>query len=394
MNILFLNDEPFNPLLGGIARVTDVLAKELLSKGYNIFYLTGGNIDRIKRDNSLPIPQYFFPTTGFFVSQANRAYYRNLVYEQKIDVVINQRGLENIFNTILEESLHPYVISVVHSMPMAYKQAALSMFLYHDNSTKSIIKVIIKLLLYPLYKSFIAYKHTSWAKKHYKYILEKSHKLILLSNKYKNDLLSLGLNSYENKIMSIPNPNSFKVSNLEMQSKENIVLYVGRLSSEKNIIELLKIWKDVERKHLDWKLLFVGEGDQLDNMRRYIKKKSITNVILLGHQENVIKYYKISRIICLTSFYEGWPMAIIEGMQFGCVPVLYNTFSAASDIIDHGNNGYIVSPFHRKSFERHLSYLMDNPVRLAEMSVSAFQKVAMFNSENVVNSWIQILEEL
>ena len=39
MNILFVNDIPFNPIGGGLERVTDSLSKELVKRGYTIYYL-------------------------------------------------------------------------------------------------------------------------------------------------------------------------------------------------------------------------------------------------------------------------------------------------------------------------------------------------------------------
>ena len=41
MNILFVSDSPFNPILGGLERVTDVLARELQNRGHTINYLCG-----------------------------------------------------------------------------------------------------------------------------------------------------------------------------------------------------------------------------------------------------------------------------------------------------------------------------------------------------------------
>lgn len=39
MNILFVNDIPFNPIGGGLERVTDILTKEQLRRGHTIYYL-------------------------------------------------------------------------------------------------------------------------------------------------------------------------------------------------------------------------------------------------------------------------------------------------------------------------------------------------------------------
>ena len=50
----------------------------------------------------------------------------------------------------------------------------------------------------------------------------------------------------------------------------------------------------------------------------------------------------------MTSIYEGFPMTLLECQSFGVVPLLYNSFSAAVDIIDDGINGYLISPYKKK----------------------------------------------
>lgn len=51
----------------------------------------------------------------------------------------------------------------------------------------------------------------------------------------------------------------------------------------------------------------------------------------------------------MTSIYEGFPMTLLECQSFGVVPLLYNSFSAAVDIIDDGINGYLISPYKKKN---------------------------------------------
>jgi len=44
----------------------------------------------------------------------------------------------------------------------------------------------------------------------------------------------------------------------------------------------------------------------------------------------------------MTSRFEGWPMVLMEAMQMGVVPVVYNSFESLSDIVVDGENGYII----------------------------------------------------
>ena len=119
MNILFLNNIPFNPTLGGIERVTDILTKELLKKGYNIFYLSG-YVDDIRMLNyQFPVTMYTLPEKDFFHSQRNKKYYEEFIQSHQIEIIINQKGLEANFNESLRSNLVKK-ITVLHSKPNAY----------------------------------------------------------------------------------------------------------------------------------------------------------------------------------------------------------------------------------------------------------------------------------
>lgn len=44
----------------------------------------------------------------------------------------------------------------------------------------------------------------------------------------------------------------------------------------------------------------------------------------------------------MTSIWEGLPMTLIEAMHYGCVPIAFDSFAALYDLIDNGNNGFII----------------------------------------------------
>lgn len=79
MNILFCNDIPFNPRYGGIERVTDLIVRELLKYGYNIYYLSGKVSKTEILNYSYPVKLYQLPENGFFAAKKNKEYYRSLL---------------------------------------------------------------------------------------------------------------------------------------------------------------------------------------------------------------------------------------------------------------------------------------------------------------------------
>ena len=62
MNIAFIYFRPFVPEYGGVERVTDILAKELIKKGHNVKYLSFYKLDT---DYKLPVENYYFPNQEY-----------------------------------------------------------------------------------------------------------------------------------------------------------------------------------------------------------------------------------------------------------------------------------------------------------------------------------------
>ena len=394
MNILFLNNIPFNPTLGGIERVTDILTKELLKKGYNIFYLSG-YVDDIRMLNyQFPVTMYTLPEKDFFHSQRNKKYYEEFIQSHQIEIIINQKGLEANFNESLRSNLVKK-ITVLHSKPNAYLNLYRKVFGAKPNTLKNYLKNVIKILIFP----YIYYRNRKKAlqklSNQYNYISDHSDAIILLSTKYKEEFLSCNIKRKNIPIYGIHNPNSFSFQPINSWKKEKIILYVGRLKSQiKHPLRLIKVWEKLYHKHPEWELVFVGEGDAKEEMLKYIEKHNIPNVKLEGQKENVITYYQRAQFICLTSDFEGWGMSLTEGMIFGCIPFTFNCFKAASDIIDDGENGCLIKPYSITEYATRLDIIMKDKAICEKMSKAAHLKVQNFDIERIVTKWETLFKSL
>lgn len=394
MNILFINDIPFNPNYGGIERVTDSIVRIMVSRGYNIYYLCGKVCDKRMLDYDFPVTVVTMPDDGLFSSKKNQEFYVSFIKNKKIDIVVNQRGLESDFNASLLDLSEVKFISVVHSTPMAYMYAAIYSCLLPSNSVKDRIKNFIKFALQPIYRQQKIRVHKRWQKRHYEELVCKSDAVVLLSEQYKRDFVFCKANVDLEKIVAIPNPNSFPKQKVDFNIKKNIILFSGRLSPEKNPMALLMAWKMLYNQLPAWELWFVGDGDQYNNMSEYITKNNLERVTLCGRRSNMIDYYHQAKIVCLTSYYEGYGMALTEGMQCGCVPVAFNSYAAASDIIDDGVNGILVTPFKIKELSGALYKLANDDVLLKQYAKAAYEKTSQFDITVVVDKWEQTLQSI
>ena len=85
-------------------------------------------------------------------------------------------------------------------------------------------------------------------------------------------------------------------------------------------------------------------------------------------------------------------MVLGEAMQYGCVPVVYDSFAAASDIIDDGINGRVVRHFRHRDYVAAIEELMDNAAKRNSLAEAARQKAAKYCMENVKREWYGLLQ--
>ena len=129
-------------------------------------------------------------------------------------------------------------------------------------------------------------------------------------------------------------------------------------------------------------------------MRNYVKVHCLNNVFFEGRQSDVTQYYKEASFVCLTSNFEGWGMALTEGMQYGCIPFTFNNYGAAYDIIDDGINGCLIPAFDLRKYANRLSVLMSDENKRIKMSKSVVEKVCLFSVKNVVDRWEELFRSL
>ena len=222
------------------------------------------------------------------------------------------------------------------------------------------------------------------------FCIKNSHKFILLSSSFIPIAQKFSRVKSAEKFLSIPNPIPIPVFD-ESISKEKEIIYVGRIEyNQKRTDRVLDIWKELESKYPDWKLTIVGDGEDRDDLEKRIHEYGLKRVEITGFV-NPIEYYKRASILLLISEYEGFGLVVAEAMSHGVVPVVYNSFESAKDLITDGHNGVLVEkPFSDSGFAEKVNELMDKPDYLNELSENGRIVSADFSINKIVTKWYEI----
>lgn len=357
-NILFFCPREVNVTMGGIERVTDSLARYLIRNGYNVVFMSVEHTSG--KEYECVAPQYFTKSDG------NERWILEIINKHQIDVVINQMGF---FTYCPKESL-PQQVKVVTVM--------------HDS-------------YYAMYPHLNLNFFRTWNWKHVmkkslKQTYDQSDKVVVFVPEFRDEYRFFCPYAKDDKFVIIPNFNSF--DNVNAVKKEKKLLWVGRhAQTNKRTNDMIDIWKKLENRFPDWSLDVLGDGPDGDSVRAHLAKKNLSRCYLRGVQ-NPKPYYESASIVCVTSAYESWCMTLTEGMQHGCVPMAYDSYTAVRHIIHDGKDGLLVTPFDVEEYADKLARLMENEEQRNRLSAAAVESVKQYDAENVMPKWIELLESL
>ena len=369
MRLLFI-ESSILPSRGGVPRVTWALAEYLKKKGFEIYYIYSiADFSLVDSKNKLKTRKY---------DDANTII--KYVTDNKIDIVINQVIVySSIYRSLkyLHENSTVKIIFCLHGMPEFYK------FVKRDY--KYYIKKIIGLVTFR--GNIDVYSVSRIAKL--------ADKIMLLSPSYENSFRKIYLDNNDISISALANPLPFDyiLGKDELINKKKQVVIIARIEEIfKNIIGALEIWKSLEKVGYNgWNLILCGYGPDEKRIVKYAEQIGLKNFSFIGKTDNPQKLYNESSIFMMTSRCEGFPMTLLECLQTGCVPIVYDAFSSVYDIIDNGYNGYIISNEDKDAYAKNLYKLMNDKDVLEMMQGNCIESAYNFTTDKLGQTWVDIL---
>jgi glycosyltransferase involved in cell wall biosynthesis len=162
-----------------------------------------------------------------------------------------------------------------------------------------------------------------------------------VSNPLTEKIASLGISS--SKISTVPNgvdSGTFFKDKSDSNGFESAgvktILYVGRLSDEKDVDILLRATNLMLQDHLDFRLKIVGDGPERTVLKEYVRSHGLdANVEFVGQvpHRQISVYLSQSDVFCLPSKREGCPNVVLESLACG-VPVVAFEVGGIPDMVN------------------------------------------------------------
>lgn len=159
-------------------------------------------------------------------------------------------------------------------------------------------------------------------------------------------------------------------SNEYRESKENILLYVGRLTKEKNLGFLLDSFAQIHKVKTSVHLFIVGDGPERNRLETLSKKLGVHEEIkFMGWrtESEVASIYKQADVFVFPSITEVNPLCLIEAMA-SRVPIVAIDSYSSRQIVHHGENA-ILTKLDRDEFSSAILDLLDDSDKRTKMGL-------------------------
>ena len=261
---------------------------------------------------------------------------KKIISKNKYDLIICHTPMGGMVTRMTNLKKQNKVIYVVHGFHF-YKGAPLLNWL----------------LFYPIEKflSRFTNKIVTITKDDYEYVKNRFHCEIAYTHGIGVDI------SKFNKVISLKERKELK-KELGIENKK-VLLFAGELNKNKNQKFLIECMNNMDK---DYILLLAGKGSYYDKYKELIKKYNLeNNVKLLGFRNDIDKLLNITDIVVSSSYREGLPVNILEGLAHN-IPIVASKTRGHKELIKDKKNGYLYEIDNKDDFINKVNYFKDKKI--------------------------------
>lgn len=212
-----------------------------------------------------------------------------------------------------------------------------------------------------------------------------SHVVLCNSDSLRNEALALGIAS-EAKLRVLgggssngvdverfsPGPSDQRLG-LELPPHAQVVGFVGRLTRDKGLPELVEAFEAILAAKPDAYLLLVGWFDAAEDALDERLRTRIRNhprIFSTGYVADTAPYYRAMDVMVLPTWREGFPNVVLEAAASG-IPVVTTLSTGSRDAVVPEVTGLLIPPGYPVAIRESVLQLLGNPERCSRMGKAA-----------------------
>lgn len=185
---------------------------------------------------------------------------------------------------------------------------------------------------------------------------------------------------------------------LGISEKDKVLIFIGSLSKEKGILELMAAFTKVNSTKANLHLVIIGNGPEQLRIQNIVASHNIeTKVHIIGcrpHDE-IPKYLSSADIFALPSHTEGLPNVVLEAMACE-LPVIATRVGGIPEVVEEGRSGILIDKKNVDSLKDAIESLIKNESMAKEMGINGRKNVEnnfswYRNAKEVVQTYDEII---
>lgn len=127
------------------------------------------------------------------------------------------------------------------------------------------------------------------------------------------------------------------------QPQDKVLLFIGRMTNEKQPLKMIEIFSQLYEKDNTYRLLMIGQGELLEQVKQNISQKSLNKVATMIEKienSNIWEAFRIAHAYINLNEHEIFGMSILESMYYEC-PVMALEAPGPDYIMEQGKYGFL-----------------------------------------------------
>ena len=222
------------------------------------------------------------------------------------------------------------------------------------------------------------------------YIEKRTSDIIWVSDSALNEyIFNKKINKKTNSIVlrNVVNPNELKDIAINDKNKYSFdLVFLGRMEDVKNPLRFIDIMSQIQKNKRDIKVAMIGDGSLMNEIKTKVNELGLEkNITIFGNLINPYKILLSSKILVITSRYEGTPMNALESIACG-IPIVSTPVDGLLELLD---KRYLCS-----SDDEFISVIID--LLTSQKNIMGYRNrlIAVDSSINDVSKYKKILEQL
>lgn len=183
-------------------------------------------------------------------------------------------------------------------------------------------------------------------------------------------------------------------SNLGLPADARIAIGIGRLMPQKGFDLLIRAFAACHADHDRWHLVIVGEGKEMEGLRRLSQECGIAaRTHLTGLAQSPREFLQQADLFVLSSRYEGFPNTLLEAMSCGLAVLSFACPSGPEEIIHDGTDGILVENGDVTELSKALDELMTDDAKRSMLGKNAQRNVQRYSPAVVLPLWDKALDD-